>query len=102
MSKWSEDECIVLVTLFLLSDFKEGDDSNQLNHQMSKYFKKSIGSIDMQWRNIKAILNDESNRTVATNIRKWTLFGITNFNKIKQMSQKICNKKKWDFEKLSS
>ena len=27
---------------------------------MSRYFKKSIGSIDMQWRNIKAILNDEN------------------------------------------
>lgn len=102
MSKWDEDQCIILVTLFILSEFKEGDDSHVLNHEISQNFKKSRASVDMQWRNIKSVLNNEKNRTVASNIRKWTLFGITNFNKIKSMSQNICERRKWDFKKISN
>ena len=74
-----------------------------LDHLLSiENFKKSIGSVDMQWRNIKSVLNNEKNRTVASSIRKWTLFGITNVNKIKSMSQNICERRKWDFKKISN
>jgi hypothetical protein len=100
MAKWSEDQCIVLVALFFLSEFKEGDDSHDFNLKISKYFKRSRASVDMQWRNIKSVLNDERNRFIAANIRHWVAFGINDLPKLKSMAGSICIKNNWRFKRI--
>ena len=101
MAKWSEDQCLVLVTLFLLSEFREGDDNHDFNLKISTYFERSRSSVDMQWRNIKCFLNDERNRSVSANIRKWIVFGLNDVPKIKAMSKVICIKNNWRFERIT-
>lgn len=102
MSKWSEDQIIVIVALFFENKFSEGDKKTKLNYQIANYFNKSQDSIDMQWRNIKYFLAEDTSRKPSKELIKWIIIGINDYSRLKKYAKQSCKSNNWFFNNLTS
>jgi hypothetical protein len=51
--KWTDDELVVLLALFVSQPFAAGDDSHPTCRAIARALKRTPAAIDNQWRNIK-------------------------------------------------
>ena len=92
---WSDDECAVLVALFMQSSFALGDDGRQENKLIAKDYAREPGSIDRQWRNIKDYLNREPGKNISGVLKYYCDVATDDIGTLKNLAVYLCEKNKW-------
>ena len=93
---WSEDECLLLVALYSVSEFKIGDDSSGDNKIIAEIFKRKSGAIDRQWRNIKDYMERIPGIKISKELKYWADVSLENIDWLLNLAEHRCNNNHWD------
>ncbi|MDA9711490.1 hypothetical protein N9U42_03885, partial [Luminiphilus sp.] len=67
--RWSDSECVVLVALYMCSDFAIADDERAENALIASDLSRNPSSVDRQWRNIKDYLNRIEGKNISNTLK---------------------------------
>lgn len=98
--KWSEDELIVLVAIFLSNDFSIGDDARPENQAMAEAFSRSPSAVDRQWRNLEDLRSGKEVLHVGGNVRSALEAQLRNSVDGKNRAREIVARRGWQIEWL--
>lgn len=93
---WTEEELVVLVAIFSCSSFNMGDDEQPLCKEIAIEFRRSPGTIDRQWRNIKDILNEKNIKKIGVRLVFWTNKMLLNKSSIIRLARRYCYQQNWN------
>lgn len=64
-TRWTKDECSVLVAIYFRARFSIGDDEHDECQLIADCFDRTPGSIDRQWRNIASVVAADGSSNVG-------------------------------------
>ncbi len=92
---WSDGEYIVIVAIFSVSEFKQGDDNQSLCHDIASAFNRTPATIDRQWRNIGDILNGKPAKKIGKKLIYWTRQMLEDKQMIIRTALEYCKQNNW-------
>jgi hypothetical protein len=94
--RWTEDELIVLCSIFATIGFSSGDDEKQENKLIAKTFGRSPGTVDMQWRNIKNYLANLPSKKTGALVKDSADRMMLDPKSLKLAAKSICISNGWE------
>lgn len=92
---WTDDECIVLVALYSISEFRIGDDNSKENKVLAKSFNRNKAAVDRQWRNIKDYMERMPDKNISSVLKYWSDVSIQNIDSLLNLSETKCIDNNW-------
>jgi hypothetical protein len=100
--KWNEDELRVLTAVFFASPFAAGDDARYECILIADCFDRTPSSIDRQWRNVSAILNEKDGYNIGAGVKHALNEYLENPVAAKKVALRILERNKWPLNELIS
>lgn len=95
-NRWSEAEIVVLCALFSMLDFYAGDDSQEECSRIADVFGRSTGSIDMQWRNVRACVTGKSRAKIGADVSYWAEVLAADPKTVRNLAEYYCELNDWN------
>lgn len=98
--QWTEDELLVLTSIFFSGEFSIGDDAQQECQLIADAFSRTPSSVDRQWRNIADVLKQKEGVHVGKLVYQAVEMYLDNPAGVKRVATQICDQRGWQLAEL--